>query len=168
MATWKIYTTKDNHIAVATPYNAQIVAEAKRRMGKFIDLTVAAKDGSTSVVKAWKLDASHREAMESLCRELFPEADALIERVVTWTANEYSYAAPTIDGYRVVWFSRDRYTIARPKADEPIQILEIIEDNLRSGGSRNNPRLYGSLTLRLRCRPQAIAAGDEWIVEVVS
>jgi hypothetical protein len=168
MATWKIYSTNDGKIAVSTPYNAQVVAECKRRMGRWIDLTIAKRDGSSRVVKAWKLDASHRQAIEALCVELFPDPDALIERVITWTAQDYgSLHAPTIDGYRVAWFSRDNYSIAQAKAGEPFEIMEVVEDDLTSGGSRNNPRLYGKLTLRLRCRPQAVAAGDGWTAEVI-
>lgn len=168
MATWKIYTTSDNKIAVVTPYNARLVAEAKRRMGRWIDLTITKKDDSKAVVKAWKLDATHRSAMEALCVELFPETDALIERVVTWTADNYgSLHAPTIDGYRLVWFGRDTYNVAQANTGEPFEVIEILENDLRSGGSRNNPRLYGKLTLRLRCRPQAAAAGDGWTVEAL-
>lgn len=167
MAIWKIYTTNDGKIAVSTPYNPQIVAECKRRMGKWIDLTITKKDASTATIKAWKLDASHRPAIEALCAELFPEAGELITRVVTWTADEYSLNPPTIDGYKVVWFGRDNFNIAQANPGEPFEIIEVMENTLQTGGSRNNPRLYGKLTLKMRCRPQAVAAGQDWNVEVL-
>jgi hypothetical protein len=160
--TWKIYTTKSGEIAVATPFNPAIVAESKRRMGTFIDLNL----GEGKTVKAWKMDASHREAMEKLCRDLF-EATDLVERVITWTADGgWSYTSPTLDGYDLVWFGRDNHNIKRFDAGEPVKILEILANTLETGGSRNNPKLYGSIKLRVRCRAAAAAEGKDWNVEV--
>lgn len=167
MTTWKLYSTNDGKIAVVTPYNAHLVAECKRRMAKWIDLTISKKDGTKAVIKAWKLDASHRAAIEALCADLFPPRESLIERVVRWEKTGASANGPTMDGYDLVGFGRDRYWIKRFDGGESIEIVEIVEDNLESGGSRNNPRLFGSVTLRLRCRPQAVAAGDGWTVEVI-
>lgn len=151
-------------IAVITPYNTTVIAEAKRRMGKWGSVNM-----KSGVTPAWVLDGLHKDAMQTLLVELFPPMDTLIERVVTWKSDGQSSAyAPTMDGYDVAGFSRDRNWIKHFEQGEPLQILEIVEDTLESFGSRNNPRLGGSVTLRLRCRPQAVAAGDGWIVEVVS
>src|SRR5262245_7057805 len=157
MASWKILNLKSGKIAVFTPYNASIVAECKRRMGKWITVT--------GMGDAWAMDKSHRAAMEALCTELFPSRDALIERVITWSSNS-SLSSPTIDGYRLVWFGRDGYSFAQSKAGEPFGIVEVLEDELGTAGSKNHPRLWGKVTLRVRCRPQAEAAGDDWSVEV--
>lgn len=160
----RIVDLTNGKIAIITPYNATIIAEAKRRMGKWG--SVALKSGATP---AWILDGSHKDAIQALLVELFPPMDTLIERVVTWKSDGQSSAyAPTMDGYDVAGFSRDRNWIKRFDGGEPLQILEIIEDTLESYGSRNNPRLGGSVTLRLRCRPQAVAGGAGWLVEVVS
>lgn len=160
----RIIDLQGNKIAVETPYNETIRAAAKRRMGTWG--SVALKAG---VTPAWIMDASHKEAMAELIADLFPPMDTLIERVVTWTCDGQSSAyAPTMDGYAVAGFSRDRNWIRQPDAGVPLQIIEIIADSLLSYGSRNNPRLGGSVTLRLRCRPQAAAGGQGWTVEVVS
>lgn len=155
---------QNNKIAVVTPYNAMVIAEAKRRMGQWKN--VAFKNGTK---QAWVMDASHKAAMEALVTELFPPMDTLVERVITWTSDGQSSAyAPTLDGYDVAGFSRDRNWIRQPDAGVPLQIVEIVSDSLLSYGSRNNPRLGGSVTLRVRCRANAQAGGSGWNVEEVA
>lgn len=159
-----IHTLQNGKIAVETPYSSAVIAESKRRMGEWKGVTT-----KSGVVKMWVMDAAHREAMQALITELFPPIDTLIERVVTWTSDGQSSAyAPTMDGYDVAGFTRDRNWIRRPDAGVPLVIVEVLHDDLGSYGSRNNPRLGGSVTLRLRCRPQAVAGGSGWLVEVVS
>lgn len=161
MATWKMYTTKSGDIALVSPYSPTIVAEAKRRMGKWIDLNL----GEGKSVKAWRMDASHRTAMEQLCRELFDATD-LIERVITWSVQFGSTSSPTLDGYDLLWFGRDNRSIRRFDQGEHIKILEVVKDEISTGGSRNHPKLFGSITLRVRCRAAAAAGGDDWTIEV--
>ncbi len=159
----RIVNLQNGKIAVETPYNATIIAEAKRRMGKWQNVTFSA-----GVRQCWVMDAVHKDAMIELIADLFPPMDTLVERIVTWTSDGQSSAsAPTMDGYDVAGFSRDRNWIRQPDAGVPLQIIEIVADSLVSYGSRNNPRLGGSVTLRLRCRPQATAGGQGWTVEVV-
>lgn len=159
-----IHNLQNGKIAVETPYNTTIIAESKRRMGTWKDVNT--KNGAKPM---WVMDASHRDAMQALITELFPPMDVLIDRVVTWTSEGQSSAyAPTMDGYDVAGFSRDRNWIRRPDAGVPLEIIEVLHDDLGSYGSRANPRLGGSVTLRMRCRPQAVAAGEGWTVEVVS
>lgn len=66
----------------------------------------------------------------------------------------------------LLWFGRDGRSVKRFDQGEPIKILEIVENTTSTGGSRNNPKLYGSITLRVRCRPSAVASGEDWTVEV--
>ena len=160
----RIVDLTNGKIAVITPYNTAVIAEAKRRMGKWGSVNM--KSGATP---AWILDGAHKDAMQALITELFPPMDALVERVITWTCEGQSSAsAPTMDGYDVAGFSRDRNWIKRFDGGEPLQIIEIVNDSLLSYGSRANPRLGGSVTLRLRCRPQAAAGGQGWTVEEVA
>ena len=162
MSHWNIYTTKNEEIAVVTPFHALVVAEAKRRMGRFTSIKI-----KEQLHKCWILDPIHREAMAKLCRDVFESE--LIERVIEWKSDgEYSYYSPQLDGYDLVWFGRDAYRINRFAADQPVRVLEILKDTLDSGGSRNNPKLHGALRLRVRCRAAAEAGGDGWLVDVVN
>lgn len=157
----RIVSLTSGKIAVITPYNTTVIAESKRRMGTWKSINV---NGATT--SGWVMDASHQGAMQALITDLFPPMSTLIERTITWTSDGQSSAyAPTIDGYDVAGFSRDRNWIRRPDAGVPLEIIEVISDRLESYGSRDNPRLGGSVTLRLRCRAHAVAGGQGWIVE---
>lgn len=163
MSNYTLYKLTSGKIAIVAPFHATLVAECRRRMGKWAAINTPSGAGY-----AWTLDAAHRDAIVALAAELFPSREQLIERVVTWTCDgQWSASSPTMDGYDVAGFSRDGHWIKRFDAGEPLQIIEIVADGLRSYGSRNNPRLGGKVTLRLRCRPQAVAAGDGWNVEVI-
>lgn len=168
MAT-KIWTLEGGKIGVETPWNAKVIAEAKRRMGRWGG--VATKDGR---VQAWVMDASHKEAMQQLVDELFPGREALVERTVEfatipteWSRGS-SYHSPKIDGYDLVEFGRDSFYLRCIPEDAPLQVLEIVENKLDTGGSRKNPWLTGQLTVRVRCRPQAVCEWTEGVVEVIS
>lgn len=157
-----IRTLTNGKIAIVTPWNAAVIEAAKAKMGRWMRVN------AERPYDAWVLDASHRPAMESLIADLFPPRESLIERVIAFQCAGYSNNAPTVDGYALVEFSRDRRWWKRFEAGEPIEIVEILEDSLDTGGSRNNPRLLGRCVVRVRCRPQAEASWESGQVEVVS
>lgn len=148
-------------IAVVSPWNAALVEECKRRMGAFKTITTP-----SGAVQGWKLDAIHRPDMERLLAELFPPRESLVERIITFQSSGSSYS-PTVDGYDLIGFSRDRSWVKRFDGGEPLQILHVMESNLETGGSRNNPRLYGRCVIKLRCRPQAQVLWNGGSVEIV-
>lgn len=151
----QIVTLKDNRIAIVTPWHQAIIDECKRRMGEYKDLTLPA-----GVAKAWVMDASHRQAMKALIAELFPPREQLVERIYRFRTPDTreSTREPTIDGYKVVSFGRAVHSIARPPAGAPLEILEILEDTLSTGGTNTTPLLRGRLAVRVRCRREAVAS----------
>jgi hypothetical protein len=61
-------------------------------------------------------------------------------------------AEPTLDGLRLCSFGRDFVGRVNHEA-----VIEVLENTLRSGGSRNNPRIGGRLVVRARIRRGGIA-----------
>lgn len=162
----KILSLTNGKIAVFTPYHKKLIDEAKARMGKWQNVNVKQADGSVKASSAWVLDASHKPTMETLISELFPPRETLVERVIEVEGN--SSSSPTVDGYDLVGFSRDRYWFKSFDGGEPVEIIHVMSDGLDTSGSRNNPRLTGKATIKLRCRPQAEVEWSNGTVEVVS
>lgn len=158
------YRLKQERIAFMTPFHPEFVRMARKRGGEFRDIRI---DGTT--MKAWVFDASCEAAIQSLCESLFPPATALVERTLTWSIAadaDYAVHSPTLDGYDLLRFSRDHWELAVwSLRDKPVRILEELATTIQTHGSRNNPCLRGSITLKVRCRPDAQAGGRGWHVE---
>jgi hypothetical protein len=100
MSNYTLYKLTSGKIAIVAPFHATLVAECRRRMGKWSAINTPSGAGY-----AWTLDAAHRDAIVALAAELFPSREQLIERVVTWTCDGQSASSPTMDGYDVAVFA---------------------------------------------------------------
>lgn len=145
---------RGERVALIAPYHPQLVAECKRRMGKFG--AVKTKEGSQE--KAWTLRAEHQEPLDQQCQALWPPPETRVERFFTYRCDSStnitssSGAAPQLDGLDLCRFERDQCSeIYHP------DVLEVIEKRLRTGGSRAHPSLSGTLVIRAKVRPEATA-----------
>lgn len=153
MSRTKITPLKDGRIAVETPYNPQFVKRAKDLMGSWGD--VAFSEGTR---KAWVLRAEHQPKIEALFAELWPPEESKCEKTFAFTCGRGSYESPRIDGLDLVRFGRDFVG----RINHP-DIVEVIENKLKHGGSTKYPQLYGSLTVRclVRSGAKAVWGGGE-------
>lgn len=70
---------------------------------------------------------------------------------ITWNLNRDS---PEIDGIALANISRDWWSWRQGAFNCPVD-FKVIEQNLKSGGSRNNPGLYGKLVIEATISPDA-------------
>lgn len=147
----RIVNLQSGRIAAVTPYQPGAIERFKALMGKWQLVT--------GIGHAWTFAAEHRPAVAAILAEYWPPAEAKVERIYTFTGTG-AYGSPRIDGRDLVRFERD--WTGRPLHDD---VVEILENTLRSGGSRRNPTLSGRLVVRARVRPAAEARWPGGTVE---
>lgn len=139
----------DGRIGLICPYNDEFQSELKA-------LTSSAKFRGSD--NAWCFD-----------EELRPLVMPLVERYFTHTAwrrvTMHLRGADnlTVDGARLMYVTRDYWNWRRDTAVN----FRVIESNVDSGGSRNNPCVSGFLILYMDIRDGAVISPEPEMVELL-
>ena len=133
-----------SRLGVKTPYNAGFVAELKRRVP-------AARWNRPY----WTFPAEARATVEEIVAKYFPPEAAKRRYRVRFQGlglhGLYGDKSPVLAGTPLVEHTRDWYRFRHP------DIIEVVEDNLRPGGSRRNPHISGDFEVILKATPEAVA-----------
>ena len=136
----KIIELKDSsRLAVETPYNAGFVSELKRRVP-------AARWNRPY----WTFPAEARATVEEIVAKYFPPETAKRRYRVRFQGLERE-SGPVLAGMPLVDYGRDGHRFRHP------DIIEVVEDNLRAGGSRRNPHISGDFEVIVKATPEAVA-----------
>lgn len=137
----------EGRMGIATPYNAQFVAELK-------EICPGAKYENVKE-PTWYFDEEAKEDVIALADKFFASARKMR---VTWELSRD--AAVTVDGVDLVTVNRD-YAKVRGSDFR----AKVIESVLKAGGSRNNPHVSGRLVLELAIRPDALFSPEPESIE---
>ena len=135
----KIVKLNSGRLAVETPYNAGFVSELKRRVP-------AARWNRPY----WTFPAEARATVEEIVAKYFPPETAKRRYRVRFQGLERE-SGPVLAGMPLVDYGRDGHRFRHP------DIIEVVEDNLRAGGSRRNPHISGDFEVILKATPEAVA-----------
>lgn len=135
---YKIVETGTGELAIYTPYNTLFIEEIKRVPTRRWD----------SLKKAWIVSEEYRPDVERIVEKYFPTREEEIEDILwgirkTAVFGGLGYAESlTVDGQRLISFTRD-WVSAKDRPG-----IEIVYDDLYSGGSRKYPTWWGKIVIR--------------------
>lgn len=132
-----IKTLENGQLAIKSPYNGNFVKDLKT--------LVPSADWKG---QRWIINASGRDQAEALLEQYYPPEDQLQTVRIEWLLERDN---PQIDNVNLASISRDYWSWKR---NCPID-FKVIEQSIDSGGSRNNPGLYGKLVIEAAIRPDA-------------
>jgi len=131
---------KSGDLGIKTPFNRRFTNELKA-------LVPSAKWQNPY----WIIKQSGREQTEELLSKYYPAQEALERVRIEWNLDRDD---PQIDGVSLANIERDNWGWKR---NCPFD-FKVIEQTLESGGSRNNPGLFGRLIIEVSVRPGAIVS----------
>ena len=140
-------STKAGRVGIETPYNTLFVSELKKVAGN-----------AKWVAPTWFFDEIGLAQVKQLADKFF--SNNYVTYKVSW---ELTGDGPLIDGMDVIKYDRDSHKNAW---NFPLPIV-YLNQNLKSGGSRNNPTLSGTLTVEVIARPDAVFHPTPTSIEIV-
>jgi hypothetical protein len=151
---WKIVKLAGGKIAVDCPWNRLVIDECHRLMGKW--------EVVRDLGRMWVLAGEHEETIRAFLADLYD--GPRVERIITF-ASELARESPLIDG---TWVIGDFNRVRRGRVEHR-DVVEVLDDAVEAGGSKNHPILFGRLKVRARVRPNALITweGGTVVVEEV-
>lgn len=122
---------------VQTPYNAEFVTQLK-------NIIPSATYDKIQGKPTWFYDEEDQAIVTDLVSHFFIN--------VQWLRLGFNFSGDyevSVDGVHLIRLNRDDYTW---RGDFRIK---VIEDEIRTGGSRRNPKLSGTAVIDVLCRPDA-------------
>ena len=144
-----IKSTKSGRVGIETPYNARFVAKLKKIAGN-----------AKWVAPTWFFDEIGLAQVTELADKYFSENH--VKYHVTWDIDD-SYEGPQVDGMDLINFERDSHKNAW---NFPMPVV-YLNQRLKSGGSRANPTLSGTLTVEVMAHPDAVFSPTPTSIEIV-
>ncbi len=133
----KLRTMKSGNIGIETPFNEAFKNELK-------GLVPSAKWQAP----LWIINPDGLDQAKELLAKYYPPNEALQTVRIEWDLDRES---PKIDGVDLANVNRDWWSWSR----SCYIYFKVIEQSLETGGSRNNPNLYGPLIIEAKIRPDA-------------
>lgn len=142
-------TEKDGKLLISSPYNGEFVAELKKSV-----------PSAQWTGKRWAINISGKAQAENLLSKYYPSSEQLQTVKIEWDLDRDN---PQIDGTSLASVSRDVWNWRK---DCPID-FKVIEQEVKSGGSRNHPGLFGKLVIEVAIRPDAVISPQPVSIDTV-
>lgn len=126
--------------------------------GEFIKQIRSLCPGAKWVDKQWQFRTRHADVVMGLLAEFF-DPENQVDHVVYW--EQLSRDIPRVDGVDLAFISRDSW-----KWRGALQFDPVVVD-LRPGGSRANPGLYGRLVVKVKARRDAVFTPEPSRIDLV-